>query len=147
MNDLQRATNAIHEADESNPAPQDDTWVAARERGYVNCLLTVLAQGGGGSVAIERARPLPRLTVSSGNKGLADWVSGLRFPYDSLSPDLVIKALEASVGIKSWNPFQRSGALQTDVVNEPGPPDTVVFVMQRIGWRKGLRITLQRVAA
>jgi hypothetical protein len=144
---LQEAANSIHENNKNNRPPEEDTdaWVAARERGYINCLLTILAQGEVKSVIIERQKPLPELTeISKGNKELTEWASKLLFPYDSFSSELVIRNLEQSVGIKSWNPFQRRGNMQTVIVNEPNPPEVVVFEMERVGWCKGLRIELHK---
>jgi hypothetical protein len=150
MDELQKVADAIHEGYATKgTAPADDAeaWVAARERGYINCLLTVLAEGNSKSVVIERRKPLPSLvTLSQGKQDLAEWASKLRFPYESLSADLVIKGLEQSVGLASWNPFQRRRGLRSVVVNEPGPPEAVIFLMQRIGWRHGLRITLHKAA-
>src|SRR5689334_15196684 len=62
------------------------SWVAAGEQGYVNCLLTVLAEGPKNAVTVRKGEKLPDLKKLAARKlDLRAWASKLTFPYELLS--------------------------------------------------------------
>jgi|GEM_PF-4882208 len=129
-------------ADGAIPAPDDtEAWVAAREKGYINCLLTVLAEGGVPSVTVCTHQPLPKLHLLAGsNPSLAAWTSQLDFPYDELSSSLTVDTL-----LESFDPWRnRIGKLRSLVVRRDGSPLAVLFTAQRTMSADALTITVLR---
>lgn len=151
MYDLKSIADSAHAAFEKHgtiPAPEEDAlaWAAAKENGYVNCLLTLLAEGCVNSIAIQNNRPLPILAeMRNGDPELERWAACLSFDYKSLSSDTIIHLLLKTGGADKWN--QRTGSFKAIVVREPAPPDVVVIAMQRFGWvSKGVRLSVCRTA-
>ncbi len=151
MHDLRKMTDLAHSEFEKHGTlspPEEDAlaWVAAKENGYVNCLLTLLAEGCVDSIAIQNNRPLPVLAeMRNGDPELERWASCLSFDYKSLSSDTIIHLLLKTGGADKWN--RRTGSFKTVVVREPAPPDVVVIVMQRLGWlSKGVQLSVSRNA-
>src|SRR5690349_14191039 len=72
LRDLQAAADEVHRGFVTEgrvPAPADtDAWVAAGESGYVNCLLTVLAEGSVRTATVSVGQPLPGLDALAGEE-------------------------------------------------------------------------------
>lgn len=151
MHDVRTIADSAHAAFEEHrtiAAPEEDAlaWVAAKEYGYVNCLLTLLAEGCVDSISIQNNRPLPLLAeMRNGDPDLERWASCLSFDYNLLSTSTIIHLLLKTGGADKWN--QRAGSFKAIVVREPAPPDVVVILMQRSGWlSKGLQLSVRRDA-
>jgi hypothetical protein len=151
MHNLRELADSAHAAFEKHgtmPPPEEDAlaWVAAKENGYVNCLLTLLAEGCVDSIAIQNNRPLPVLAeMKNGDPELERWAACLSFDYKSLSSDTIIHLLLKTGGADMWN--KRTGSFKAVVVREPAPPDVVTIVMHRLGWlSKGVRLSVCRNA-
>lgn len=125
---IQVAANEIHQRfiDEGREtAPEEtDAWVAAGESGYVNCLLTVLAEGTIGTVTVAAGKRLPRLDILAGNSPSSrGWAERLRFPLETLSIEEILGILSQSFQIER----ARCGTLKTVLVRSDGAPLAVLF--------------------
>lgn len=129
-------------ADGATPAPDDtEAWVAAREKGYINCLLTALAEGSVNRVTVSTREPLPRIdSLAEGSPALLAWTSQLKFPYHEFSSNLVVEYL-----LESFDPWRnRVGILKTLVVRRDGSPQAVLFSAQRTPSADAITITVMR---
>jgi hypothetical protein len=116
-----------------------DSWVAARENGYVNCVLTVLAEGTKDSVTFSQGERLPNVkSLAAGNTSLEAWASRLAFPYSELSTDKVIGILAKSFELQNSD----RGKLKTIVVKNDGSPLAVIFHAEKI--TSGLKVSVVR---
>ena len=116
-----------------------DSWVAARESGYVNCLLTVLAEGTKDSIAINQGEGLPDLKhLASGNSDLELWASQLAFPYKDLSTDKVLGILAGSFELGK----APRGKLKAIMVKNDGSDLAVIFYAEIAG--RGLNVSVVR---
>jgi hypothetical protein len=125
---LQAAADEAHRgfvAEGRVAAPEDtDAWVAAGESGYVNCLLTVLAEGSVRTATVSAGQPLPHLDALAGEEPSARaWAERLRFPLESLSARVVLDTLAESFELRA----ARSGTLKTVLVRAEGSPLAVLF--------------------
>jgi hypothetical protein len=122
-------------------AGQESTasWVAARERGYVNCLLTVLAEGTIDTVTVHKGEKLPDLKQLAALKpDLEAWASKLAFPYDQLSADTVLGILANSFELQNG----QTGRLKTILVKNDGSPLAVIFYAERV--TSGVKLSVLR---
>ena len=125
---LQAAADEAHRgfvAEGRVAAPEEtDAWVAAGESGYVNCLLTVLAEGTVGTATVAVGQPLPQLDALAGDDPLSRaWAARLRFPLESLSVEAVLGILAESFEVRA----APSGTLKTVLVRSDGSPLAVLF--------------------
>jgi len=144
LRQLQARADEIHMqlvAEGKVPDNQEDaqSWVAARENGYVNCLLTVLAEGTTDSAVITQDERLPDLNaLASGTPDLALWVSTLAFPYGELSASVVLGILARSFELKS----SPRGRLKTILVKNDGAPLAAIFYAEFLG--QGIKLSVVR---
>jgi hypothetical protein len=120
---------------------ETDAWVAAGESGYVNCLLTVLAEGSVRTATVSVGQPLPRLATLAGEElsSLA-WAERLRFPMESLSARAVLGILAESFEVRAaW-----SGTLKTVLVRPDGSPLAVLFTARWVEPGVALAVTALR---
>lgn len=141
---LQASADEIHRkfiANGGKPAPEETTsWVQARESGYVNCLLTILAEGHKESVTLTNGQNLPNLAVlANGNPGLFEWAKKLDFPYQELSTEKVITILLNSFEIQKTT----KGSLKTILVKQDGSPLAVLFTAEKLS-SKNIKISVLR---
>ncbi len=129
-------------ADGATAAPDDtEAWIAAGEKGYINCLLTALAEGSVNRVTVSTREPLPRVdALAEGNPSLSAWTSQLDFPYHEFSSNLVVEYL-----LESFDPWRNGvGILRTLVVRRDGSPMAVLFAAHRTPSADALTITVMR---
>ncbi len=109
-------------------------WVAAGESGYVNCLLTVLAEGTVRTATVAVGKPLPRLDTLAGDEpSVRDWAERLRFRSESLSVEAILSILTESFEVRAAS----SGTLKTVLVRSDGSPLAVLFTAAVVGATRG----------
>jgi len=125
--EIHRKLNAAGES----TTPEDPArWVAAGERGYVNCLLTVLGEGPANNAIVTSGKRLPNLNdLATGNSSLLVWTRKLAFPYDRLSSQSVSEILIESFELRR----NSKGRLKTILVKNDGAPLAVLFTAERNG--------------
>lgn len=106
---LQADANKLHEQfnkEGRQPAPEEtDAWVAQGEAGYVNCLLTTLAEGKQDSVELYLGGEFADLVeLANGNPGLQNWTKKLKFNYKKLSMNDVLAILVNSFELQVSSP-------------------------------------------
>lgn len=144
LRQLQAMANETHGklvAEGKAPSGQEstDSWVAARENGYVNCILTTLAEGTRDSITLTRGEYLPSVrSLATGNASLEAWTSQLAFPYKDLSTDKVLAILTNSFELQKTS----RGKLKTIVVKNDGSPLAVIFYAEKIA--SGLKVSVVR---
>jgi hypothetical protein len=73
---------------------------------YLDCLMTILAEGPVKTVIVSWKTPVqPLLPLARGNKQLSSWVRLLRFDYDKLDPKEICNTLMEAAGLSRLNPF------------------------------------------
>jgi hypothetical protein len=103
---------------------ETDRWVAAGESGYVNCLLTVLAEGTVRTATVAVGQLLPRLSDLAGDEPSSrEWAERLQFPLESLSTATVLGILAKSFEMLTAG----SGTLKTVLVRPDGAPLAMLF--------------------
>ncbi len=109
--------------------PEDtEAWVAAGEVGYVNCLLTVLAEGSIRTATVAPTQPLPSLEVlAAGTTSLVAWAKQLTFPFANLSTRVILDTLVESFGLGPSG----TGTLKSILVRTDGAPLAVLFTARR----------------
>lgn len=142
---LQAAADEAHRgfvAEGRVAAPEDtDAWVAAGESGYVNCLLTVLAEGSIRVATVSVGQPLPHLAALAGEvQSARAWAERLRFPLESLSARTVLDTLIESFELRA----ARSGTLKTVLVRADGSPLAVLFTARWVEPGLAVEVTALR---
>lgn len=125
---LQAAADEAHRRflAEGRVAAAEDTeaWVAAGESGYVNCLLTALAEGAVRTTTVSLGKSLPSLeALADGEPSLERWAKQLRFPLETLSAQVVLGILVESFELGAAS----TGRLKTILVRTDGSPLSVLF--------------------
>jgi hypothetical protein len=102
-------------------AGNETNWTG--EAGYVNCLLTTLAQGPKKSVSIVADRPVPALPeLAAGNSDLSTWVSKLSFDYAALNTAKVAQLLRSFAGFRWYSLFKTKGVIESVVLDTDNRP-------------------------
>ena len=113
------------------------------EPGYVNCLLTLMAEGTVKSVILDTAKTLPSLGgFAQGSDHLLSWVKSQKVFYEKLNPLEVCKVILSSAGYEGIKPFQQPVYLEalliptTENVSKDGIP--TLFKIESIGHGQSL---------
>ncbi len=142
---LQADADKVHRGfiAEGRVAAREDAeaWVAAGESGYVNCVLTMLAEGTVGTATVALGQPLPRLDALAGEEPSSRaWAARLRFPLESLSAQAILSILAESFEVR----VAQSGTLKTVLVRSDGSPLAVLFTARWVEPGVALAVTALR---
>jgi hypothetical protein len=103
-------------------------WVAAGEKGYVNCLLTAFGQSTLPEIRVGGKSGIPSIVkAAEGNERVAAWAARLKFPYDRLSVTTVQAMLESVFSMES----STRGKLLTLLVADVGSSIAVIFYAEK----------------
>jgi hypothetical protein len=122
--------------------PEDPSvWVTKGEEGYVNCLLTTLAEGKRNSIEMDMDGQFVDLVqLAEGNKPLQEWTKKLSFDYGSLSMRKTLIILESMIGLRTSN----TGIMKSIVLQIDGTPLAVFFKGRLTNNNRGIKIRVLR---
>lgn len=113
----------------------DNVWEG--ESGYVNCLLTAMAEGKHKEVIINTISPVPSLMpLAEGNEDLGKWIGTQRFVYEDLKTKLVCGIIMKSAGLTKLKFLKRKGTINAFLAGKDGNKPTP-FQVEKITGANG----------
>jgi hypothetical protein len=114
------------------------------EAGFVNCLLTTLAQNAGSSASIHSDATLPDLAALTNEADQLKWIASHDFDYPKLNADLAIKTLLQLTSFGALSFMKSRGVLKARLATNAGRLEPVSFEVVRSKKGGNLSLVIQR---